>query len=208
MNIQNIEYFFEELDRHLAVPVRVILTGGAAGILQGVERATYDIDFEIAIKKTRSATWDQVEQAIRKTAQTTGIAPEYAEDIDRWSAIALPSKDSQLYRKIGKVELRFFKPGIWAIGKLTRYLKPDVQDLRTVFKTARTDPKSLARLWGRALGMSPPSSAQHSFRKQVDAFFDQYAREIWGPSVDANKLKLLFMNSAKGRATKRREGRR
>jgi hypothetical protein len=36
--------FFEELGRGVQRPVRVLLTGGAAAILQGVKRATFDID--------------------------------------------------------------------------------------------------------------------------------------------------------------------
>jgi hypothetical protein len=199
MKIQDVEHFFEELDRHLKVPVQVILTGGAAGILQGVERATFDIDFEIVLKHRRPGDWEGVQEAIRITTETTGITPEYADDIDRWSAIALPSKDSRLYQRIGHVELRVLNPGLWAIGKLTRFLKPDIEDLRTVLKSAKTDSRSLARLWGKALGMSPPSSSQNSFRKQVEAFFDQYAQEIWGKKIDSAELKQIFLQSAQNR---------
>lgn len=196
MKIQDVEAFFEELDRHLKVPVKVILTGGAAGILQGVERATFDIDFEIVLKNSRRDAWAGVQEAIRMTTKATGITPEYADDIDRWSAIALPSKDSRLYQRIGKVELRVLNPGLWAIGKLTRFLKPDIEDLRTVLRTAKTDAAALARLWGKALGMSPPSTSQNSFRRQVEAFFDQYGCEIWGRKTDSAELKRLFLKSA------------
>ena len=52
MKAREIRHFFEELDRRIDRPIQVILTGGAAAILHGVERATYDIDFfEVRIKK-------------------------------------------------------------------------------------------------------------------------------------------------------------
>src|SRR5262249_31938455 len=123
MKIQDIERYFEELNRHLETPVQVLLTGGAAAIVSGVHRATDDIDFEITLKKKRSENdWEHIQNAIQETTHATGIIPEYAEDIDRWSAIALPFKKSRLYQRIGKIEVRVLDPGLWAIGKLTRYI--------------------------------------------------------------------------------------
>jgi hypothetical protein len=197
MKIRDIERFFEELDRRVKKPLQILLTGGAAGILQGVERATLDIDFEMS-RRNRGGKedWESIQKAIQDTARATGITPEYAEDIDRWSAIALPSKSSHLYRKIGKIEVRILDPGLWAIGKLTRYISSDIQDLRDVLKFAKTDARLLTRLWGKALGMSPPSTSQAAFRKQVEAFLDDYAHEIWGPKVDPEELKRVFLQSA------------
>src|SRR5262245_17212697 len=101
-----------------------------------MQRATLDIDFEIRLKRggLRSGTgggWESVHKAIEDTARATGITPQYDEDIDKWSAIALPSKRSRLYRDFGKVEVRILNPELWAVGKLTRYLSTDIQDLRT-----------------------------------------------------------------------------
>jgi hypothetical protein len=45
--------------------------------------------------------------------------------------------------------------------------------------------------------MSPSSNMQSVFRRQVDAFFDNYAKEIWGPAQDPAKLKQLFLVAAK-----------
>lgn len=199
MKVRDIDRFFEELDRRLDQPVQIILTGGAAGILQGVERATQDIDFEIRLKMKRrdSGRWVAVHKAIEETARATGITPEYDEDVDRWSPIALPAKSSRLYRRVGKLEVRLLNPGLWAIGKLSRYLSSDVSDLRKVLKAARTRSSAMARLWGTALGISPASSSQGLFRKQVEAFFDAYAREIWGSKEDPEALKRLFLASAR-----------
>jgi len=198
----DVRRFFEDLNRHVDVPIRILLTGGAAAILQGVERATFDIDFEVALRQAveKSANshddWDAIQKAIENTARSTGITPQYAEDIDQWSSIVLPAKKSRLYRRFGKVEVRILDPGLWAIGKLARYLSTDVQDLRIVLKTAKTRPKTMAKLWGTALGISPASNSQRTFRKQVESFLDQHAREIWGAQGDSEKLKRLFIDTA------------
>lgn len=202
MKAGDIHRFFEDLNLRLARPVRILLTGGAAAILQGVDRATFDIDFEIALKKIggKSAVspdaWDAVQKALAETAFSTGITPQYDEDIDQWSSIALPAKESRLYRRFGKVEVRILDPALWAIGKLTRYLSTDIHDLRIVLKTANAKSKPTVRLWGTALGISPASSTQGTFRKQVESFLDEYAREIWGNQEDPSELKRLFGEAA------------
>src|SRR5437016_5622030 len=187
MKIRDIQRFFEELDRRIDRPVQVILTGGAAAILQGVQRITYDIDFEIHFLKpgpTPAKNWDLIQKALAETGLATGITPQYEIDIDQWNTIPLPTKKSRRYALIGQVDVRLLDPGLWAIGKLTRYLGTDVEDLRAVLKTGKTDPQQMARLWGAALGMSPPSNMQSLFSRQVESFFDRYAHEIWGPSAE------------------------
>jgi hypothetical protein len=199
MKARDIDRFFKELDRRVDVPLQIILTGGAAGILQGVDRATQDIDFELHLKKNaqKPSEIENVQKAILETGRVTGIAPQYAEDIDRWSSILLPNKKSQRYLRIGKVEVRILEPGLWAIGKLSRYLSSDVSDLRAVLKTKTKDPRACARLWGRALGLSPASNQQGLFRRQVESFFDHYARDIWGQNTDPEELKRVFLYSAR-----------
>jgi hypothetical protein len=206
----DIHRFFDDLGRRIDRPVQVLLTGGAAGILQGVKRATLDIDFEIRLKSAAREShagdpWEAVQSAIEASARATGITPQYDEDIDSWSSIALPSKRSRLYRRFGKVEVRILDPVLWAIGKLTRYLSTDIQDLRIVLKNANTSPTGAVKLWGNALGISPASSSQSTFRKQVETFLDQYAREIWGPDADSAELKRLFLTSAQ-KARRQKDG--
>jgi hypothetical protein len=206
MKIRDIQRFFEELDRRIDMPVRIILTGGAAAILQGVQRATYDIDFEIQLIKAGTEAvkkLDLLQKAIAETGRVTGITPQYDEDIDQWNTIPFPTKKSQRYALIGKVDVRLLDPGLWAIGKLTRFLATDVGDLRTVLKTGKTDPQKMARLWGAALGMSPSSNMQALFRRQVESFFDRYAHEIWGLSVKPEALKRRFIETAQKTRTAR-----
>src|SRR5262245_20290338 len=131
-----------------------MLTGGAAAILYGTSRRTFDIDFELRVEK--GGDWSDVQRAIDATSRAMGIAPQYSDDINGWSLIRMPTKASTLYRRFGKVEVRILKPTLWAIGKLTRYLASDVEDLRVVLKTKNTKAKAVVGTWGEALGMSPP----------------------------------------------------
>lgn len=198
MKARDVERFFAELDKRVDAPMRIILTGGAAAILQGVERVTQDIDFELVLGRVRSPQkMEAVQKAIQETGQITGITPQYAEDIDRWSSIALPSKKSFRYRRIGKVDVRILDPRLWAIGKLARYLSSDIGDLCTVLKREEKDPRMCARTWGQALGLSPVSNQQALFRRQVEAFFDTYARKVWGRKADPAELKQQFLAAAR-----------
>ena len=205
MKARDIDLFFTELNRRIAFRVRVLLTGGAAGVLQGIHRATHDIDFEIhlMLRRSTSDAWDSLRRAIEETGRSTGITPQYAEDIDRWSSISLPSKKSQLYRRIGRVEIRILDPSLWAIGKLTRFLSTDISDVRTVLRAKKPSPVSTVRLWGTALGQSPLSSAHSQFRRQVELFLETHGREIWGSKTDLSRLKDAFLRAAQ-RARQRR----
>jgi hypothetical protein len=197
VRVGDIHRFFQELDRRITRPIEVLLVGGSAAILQGVARATFDIDFEVRPKKkARRSEWETIQRAIDETSLATGITAQYAEDIDRWSSISLPAKQSRIYHRFGKVEVRLLKPALWAIGKLARYLSSDIEDMRIVLRTTKTHPKTVVKLWGTALGISPASSSQSTFRKQVENFLEQYAGEIWGDKADAGALKKLFIETA------------
>jgi hypothetical protein len=194
---QDVEEFFKRVDGKIEFSIRVILTGGAAGILQGVQRATQDIDFELIIQsKNKKRDWNVIETIFKEVAAATHIIPQYAEDIDRWSAIALPVKRSWLFKKFKHVEIRVLDADLWAIGKLTRFLRSDVDDIRTVLKTSGGNPEKVVKVWGLALKNSPKSSSLFLFRKQVEQFIDRYASEIWGKNVDAEKLKKLFLKTS------------
>ena len=200
MKIRDVTHFFEELDKRVSFPMTVILTGGAAAALFGKSRATQDIDFEVHFrvrKKESSDAWEEFKRHLNEVAVRTKIIPQYSENIDRWSLIALPKKTSRLFRKAGKIEIRLLDPGLWAIGKLTRFLPVDVRDLCAVLSKTKPNPQKLARLWGQALRESPPSPAQGQFRRQVEQFFSQNARQIWGRWASPEKLIALFLSSAR-----------
>ncbi len=126
MNRKQIEHYFKIVDKIYAKKCRIILTGAAAGALYGRVRATMDIDFS-----AEAADWEGFSKAVEEASVRTGIAAQYAEDIDRWSAITFMDykKHTFIYGRFGRTEVRLMEPSYWAIGKLSRYLDPDIGDL-------------------------------------------------------------------------------
>ncbi len=178
--------FFHTLSKELKEPVKVFLTGAAAGALFGNIRSSADVDFAIEPAREHKGVWDKIDGALKRTSRATGITVQYARDIDRWGMISLLDyrKKSVLYRKFGSIEVRALHPAYWAIGKFTRYLESDVQDLATVFKKKKTSASKLAATLGRALKRSLPSSQRFQFRQHVEHFFGEYGRKIWGAKFD------------------------
>ncbi len=193
MNKTQIERYFKILDKIYAKECRVILTGAAAGALYGRVRATMDIDFS-----AEAADWEGFSNAVEETSMRTGIAAQYAEDIDRWSSITLMNykKHTFSYGQFGRLEVRLMEPSYWAIGKLSRYLDPDIGDLVKVFKKTGTRWQEIASVAGRALRESPKSTACFLFRKQTENFFKQYGQKIWGKAFDPGEAVTLFYEKA------------
>ncbi|MBI4340646.1 MAG: hypothetical protein HY598_00010 [Candidatus Omnitrophica bacterium] len=190
MNQRQIDRFFRLLARELNRPCRVIVTGAAAGSLWGSIRPSLDIDFSVTFVPARRRQWDALEAAIARTVAATGIKANYAEDIDRWGQISLLDyrRTTQPYKRFGALEVRLIDPAYWTIGKLTRYLDPDVEDLVTVLRRQRITPGRLADLWGRALRLSPRSNVLTQFRRQAEHFLQTYGKAIWGPTFHADRI--------------------
>ena len=192
------QHFFRALSKQLAEPVKVFLTGAAAGALFGNVRSSADVDFAIEPVRKRPESWDKIEDAIKRASRATGITVQYARDIDRWGMISLLDyrKKSIPHRRFGSIEVRTLHPAYWAIGKFTRYLESDVQDLVTVFKKKKVHPSKLAATLGRALKRSPPSSQRFQFRQHVEQFLKDYGRKIWGTRFDLSGSIRLFHQAA------------
>ncbi len=190
MTRQQIDRFFRVLAKELDEPARVILTGAAAGSLWGSVRPSVDIDFCIRPRRKGPKSWAKIEEAIHRATGLTGIHTNYAQDIDRWGAITLLdySKQTLPYRRFGKLEVRLLEPAYWSIGKISRYLDPDVQDLVAVFRRQGVSPGRLIKIWARALKASPPSSACLQFRKQAENFLQVYSRRIWGRGFQPHQV--------------------
>ncbi len=193
MNKAQVERYFKILGDIYPKKCRIILTGAAAGALYGRVRATMDVDFA-----AQAEDWGRFSKAIDEASRRTGIAAQYAEDIDRWSSITLMDYDKHTYlhRRFGLVQLRLMEPSYWAIGKLSRYLDPDIQDLVKVFKKTKTRWQDVACIAGKALRQSPKSTALFLFRRQTEDFLRRFGPKIWGKALDTGKAVSLFQKYA------------
>ncbi len=198
MNKRQIEHFFKIVDAEFRQNAKVILTGAAAGTIMGSTRPSLDIDFGIELKKFSEKSWQALESAIKKAIDKTGIQANYAEDIDRWGMITLHDyrRRTTLYKKYGKLSLHVLDPAYWSIGKMTRFLDPDVQDMLQVFRKKKVPPRRLAIVWGKALRVSPRSTFITRFRRQVEGFFVTYGTKIWGKDFDPSHAIGQFHNAA------------
>lgn len=199
MNPRQIHHFFATLAAELRLPARVYLTGAAAGAIFGRVRPSADIDFGLRLASRRPGAWADVERAVNRTSALTGIAASVAEDIDRWGMITLLDyrRKSRAHRRFGGLEVRLLDPVTWSIGKLTRLLEADVEDVVSVFRRQRVDAEAAARTWGHALRASPASTAQFSFRRNVEAFLEQQGPRIWGRRFAPPKHIRLFHRAAR-----------
>jgi len=199
MTPRQIHQFLATLARELDAPGRVYITGAAAAALWGRARPSLDIDFGLELRTKSDGWWQRAEAAVTRTSRATGIPASAAEDIDRWGMITLLDyrRTSRLYRRFGGLEVRLLDPTQWAIGKITRYLDSDVDDVVAVFKRRKVAAAEAARVWGRALRASPPSTSQFQFRRNVERFLDARGRSIWGARFDAAEAIRLFHRAAK-----------
>ncbi|MHC4687215.1 MAG: hypothetical protein ACYTBX_18985 [Planctomycetota bacterium] len=198
MDKRQIDRFFKIVDAEFGQAAKAILTGAAAGTIWGSTRPSMDIDFAIELKSSNRISWKNLESAIRKAIDETGIQANYSEDIDRWGMITLLDykKNTELYKKQGKLTLLLLNPAYWSIGKVTRFLNPDIQDMIQVFRKKKIPPAQLAEVWGKALRASPRSTALARFRRHVEGFFESYGTKIWGRSFNAQDVIQRFHTSA------------
>ena len=198
MNKSQIDRYFKVLAKLYPKECRIILTGAVAGVLYGRIRPTMDIDFSV-----RTGQWDDFSKVVEEARLRTGIVAQYAEDIDRWSAITLMDyeKHTYLYRRFGSIEIRLMEPPYWAIGKLSRYLDTDIQDLVKVFKKTNTHWRDVSSVAGEALRKSPKSTACSQFRRQVEDFLKNQGRKVWKQRFTFEEAIILFHKHAGIRQT-------
>lgn len=198
MSRRQVEQFFRVFSKELNEPATVILTGAAAGALWGHVRPSRDVDFAIQPRRRDRGCWERIEAAVERATQVTGITANYAQDIDRWGTISLMDYQTHTrpYRRFGVVQVRLMDPAYWSIGKVSRYIGPDVRDLVAVFKTEKIPPARLLKVWGKALRASPPSDSQFQFRRNVENFLQVYGRAIWGKSFEPEGAVRRFHREA------------
>jgi len=198
MTRRRIEQFLKTLAAELDRPARLYLTGAAAAALLGRVRPSLDIDFGLEVEDSDPASWRAVQQAVDRASKLTGIAASAAEDIDRWGMISLLDykKTARRHRRFGELDVRVLHPLHWAIGKLTRFLDVDIDDVVQVLRRQSIKAPAAARLWGRALRASPPSTAHFQFRRQVEAFIRAHGRTVWGARFDSEASIRIFYRAA------------
>ena len=198
MNQKAIDRYFKELSKHFHHPCRILLTGAGAGVIMGHVRATMDVDFAVRFTSKKNVLWSEFEKAVSLAKQKTQISAQYAQDIDRWSAITYLDyeRHTKKYRTFGPIKIEMLDPLYWAIGKLTRFLDSDIQDLVIEFKKQSVSWRKLAPLLGLALKKSPKSDACGQFKKQVEYFFYSSGPTIWKKNYDPSEALSLFHQSA------------
>jgi hypothetical protein len=196
---RRIESFLRTLGRELGTPARGYLTGAAAAAFWGRVRPSLDVDIGIQLFARSGRSWEHVQAAVDRTTRLTGISASVAEDIDRWGMITLLDyrRSARPLRRFGAFEVRLLHPVNWSIGKLTRYLDPDVQDVVEVFRRQKVPWTAAARTWGRALRASPASTTQFRFRQNVEAFAAERGRATWGRSFEGKAFVAAFHRAAK-----------
>ena len=189
MNPKQIERFFKILAKKLDGPSQVVLTGAANGSLLGGVRPSLDIDFAIDVLKKSPEAWAKVSTAIEGASRAAGISVNFAEDIDRWGMVSLLDykKHTRLFWRFGSLWVKTLDPRYWSIGKMTRYLESDAQDMVQVFRRQKVPFRSLSVLWAKALRASPPSTGLFLVRKHVETFYRDWGRKVWGTEFDPEK---------------------
>ena len=196
-----VDQYFTELNKIIKHPIRVLLTGAMAGIILGNIRPSMDIDFEIeftSIDDSKDEIILQIEAAIKETSRKLSLPAQYSEKIQGWSEISYLNykETSNLYKKIGKIEVRLLSPEHWSIGKMARYLELDAMDVAYVFKKQTISWEKVADLWGRALKDSSRSDKSREFRNHVEDFLKHKGKKIWGdkfdPEIALDKFRNVF----------------
>jgi hypothetical protein len=198
MNPNEIERFFKGIAKDFNEDATIYLTGAAAGALMGGVRPSLDVDFGVELKAGGAKAWEQLTAAIEKNKALTGLGSNYDEDIDRWGMITLMDyqKHAPLFKQYGKLKVKVLEPAYWSIGKMTRYLEPDIADMEMVFQRKKISTAVLTGVWGKALKSSPRSASLLLFRKQVEDFLVHSGPKIWGKTFDAVRAIEDFHRSA------------
>lgn len=191
LRLETIDLFFNTLAKEWPHPTEILLIGGAVALIMGSHRTTEDIDFEASLDSKRK--WEDFQATIEKIKENLGIRVQFAESIERWSMISFLdyTKHRVPYKRYGKIKVSFLEPAYWGIGKVSRYLDQDIQDMILVFSKGKADPLHLAKLWRRALEKSPVSSRLFNVKKQMHHFFKTYGPEIW-KDAPLDKILPLF----------------
>lgn len=196
-----VDDFFSELNKELAHPLKIILTGAMAGMVLGCIRPSMDIDFEIefsSMDEPRAINLQQVQATIDKVSKKLNLPAQYAENIQGWSQISfLDYRETSLsYKQFGKIEVRVLSPEIWTIGKMSRYIELDKMDVAFILKKRLISWEAIIAVWAKALKNSPLSDKSGEFKEHVLDFLQSEGKKIWGKSFVPAEAITQFKSQA------------
>lgn len=183
MTSRDIDRFFKALAREWPYPTEILLIGGAAAVIGGSRRPTYDVDFEVAFGGRRSSEDAEVfAVALRKAEDASGVQGQFTEDIGAWSPITLPPwrGSASPWKRYGPITVKLLDPAFYVVSKLRRGDADDFADLVLVARKSGVNWRRVASLCGRAVKLSPSSTILRGFIRRVEYFFSVRAREVWG----------------------------
>ena len=208
MTRREIERFFTALSRTWKEPLEVILIGGAAAVLAGSVRPTYDVDFEARPGgPSGPEDGDLLASAVNRATTATGVEAQFSQDIDRWGEVVMPPyrETAQRWRSFGRITVRLLEPSVYAVSKLRRGAEKDFEDIILVGRATGLSWKGLARSAGWSVRKSPMSTLLNPFIRRVDYFFRVHGRELWGERFKADEAMALFRQlSVRSRKRERR----
>jgi len=196
MTPRKILSFFKRLDQRLNRSADVIIVGASAGSLMGHIRPSFDIDFEIRVKGPKGAkVRTALEFAIHEASNEAGVAVNYSENVGGWSMISYLNyrKTAVPYQKVGKLNLKLIAPEYWTIGKMTRFLELDIQDMIKIIRGKKIPLSRLIKIWIAAVNASDLSLELGQFRDHVVYFLKKHGRRVWGKDTDVEKWIGLFL---------------
>ena len=195
MNKKKIHEFFKRLDIYLDQKATVIVVGASAASLMGHVRPSFDIDFEIRLSRSTPAQKRKLAETILKTARETGVAVNFSENIASGERVNYLDyrKTALAYKKFGKLDVKLIEPCYWTIGKMTRFLELDIQDMVKIIRKKKIKPGRIISVWAQAFQASDLSLELGQFKEHVLFFLAQYAKKIWGKKINAADLKENFL---------------
>lgn len=201
MTEREVERFFSAAASRCTIPASILMIGGAAAVVMSEARATTDFDLEIQVQPgsgDSDADVDRIIAALEYAGRVTGYAVQASTTIERWSMIGWGDYRAHTtpWKVFGTLTVVLLEPEYFAHTKLLRYSAVDISDIRKVLSGTSASWKRLAEVSGRALRAAPRSTAQATFRLQVEHFFRTEGPTIWTTGYRSEDAVRAFQRAA------------
>ncbi|WP_457643142.1 DUF6036 family nucleotidyltransferase [Persephonella sp.] len=168
LDIENIKKILEEFIRETGEDLELILIGGLALQLYGLEnRATIDIDAEIE----KGNLFE-----LYRFLKEKGIPADLTESISGWSVIAMPEGYKERAKPVlkdGKLTIKLLDPYDFVIAKLRRGTQEDLDDALFVARKFSLEPEKILEFGELAVKSSVKDTALLSFRERLKIFINE-----------------------------------